>query len=93
MVHRMKTNPSRGLHKLAKEHLYIDDASVFDFAAYHLLAKNENAGIIKIFKDLYQCNIWIQIAKHLKTHENKISTAPDLTPVLRPLTEELLHTR
>ena len=91
IVHRMKTNPSRGLHKLAKEHLHINDASVFAFAACHLLAIKENAGIIIIFKDLHQCNIWIQIAKLLKTHENKFSTAPDLTPVLRPLTKELLH--
>ena len=71
--------------KLAKEHLQIDDASVYVFAACHRRAKKENAGIIMRFKDLQQRNIWLQNAKHLKTHEDKISIAPDLPPVLRPL--------
>ena len=79
--------------KLAKEHLQIDDASVYDFAACHRLAKKENAGIIIGFKDLQQRNIWLQNRKHLKTHEDKISIAPDLPPVLRPLKKELLQKR
>ena len=36
---------------LAKQHLKITDASVFDFSSCHRLANKENAGIIIRFKD------------------------------------------
>ena len=79
--------------KLAKEHLSISDASEFDFAACHRLANKDNAGVIIRFKDLQQRNQWLQNAKHLKSHKDNISIAPDLPPVLRPLKKELLEKR
>ena len=78
---------------LAKQHLKITDASVFDFSLCHRLANKENAGIIIRFKDLQQRNNWLQNAKFLKSHTGKISIAPDLPPVLRPLKKELLEKR
>ena len=78
---------------LAKQHLKITDASVFDLSSCHRLAKKENAGIMIRFKDLQQRNNWLQNAKFLKNHTDKISIAPDLPPVLRPLKKELLEKR
>ena len=43
---------------LAKQHLKITDASVFDFSSCHSLANKENAGIMIRFKDLQQRNNW-----------------------------------
>ena len=79
--------------RLAKEHLKITDASVFDFSSCHRLANKENTGIIIRFKDLQQRNTWLQNAKFLKNHANNISIAPDLPPVLRPLKKESLEKR
>ena len=83
----------RACVKLAKDHLSIADASEFDFAACHRLSNKDNAGVIVRFKDLQQCNHWLQNAKNLKSHKDKINISPDLPPVLRPLKKELLEKR
>ena len=59
----------------------------------HRLANKDNAGVIIRFKDLQQRNQWLQNAKHLKSHKDNMSIAPDLPPVLRPLKKELLEKR
>ena len=79
--------------KLAKGHLNIADASVYDFAACHRLAPKDDAGVIVRFKDLQQRNTWLQNAKLLKSLKDNISISPDLPPILRPLKKELLHKR
>ena len=77
--------------RMAKQHLKITDASVFDFSSCHRLANKENAGLIIRFKDLQQRNNWLQNAKFLRNHTGKINVAPDLPQVLRPLKKELLE--
>ena len=79
--------------KLAKDHLSIADASVYDFAACHRLAPKDDAGVIVRFKDLQQRNTWLQNAKLLKSLKDNINISPDLPPILRPLKKELLHKR
>ena len=75
---------------LARQHLKITDASVFvfDFSSCQRQANKEHAGIIIKFKDVQQRNNWLQIAKFLKNHTDKISIASYLPPdmsVSRPL--------
>ena len=79
--------------RMAKQHLKITDASVFDFSSCHRLANKENAGLLIRFKDLQQRNNWLQNSKFLRNHTDKINVAPDLPQVLRPLKKELLEKR
>ena len=78
---------------LAKDHLRIPTAAVTDFSACHRLSTKANAGIILRFRDLQQRNHWLENAKNLKNHQDRISISPDLPPVLRPLKTELLQKR
>ena len=78
---------------LARSHLQLPNAAVTDFSACHRLSTKANAGIILRFRDLQQRNQWLDNAKNLKNHQDKISISPDLPPVLRPLKSELLQKR
>ena len=78
---------------LTRDHLGIVDASEKDFSACHRLNKRKDAGIIIRLQDLSRRNEWLDGAKKLRTHTEKISISPDLPPVLRPLKTELLQKR
>ena len=78
---------------LAKDHLQIPNAAVTDFSACDRLSTKANAGIILWFRDLQQRNQWLENAKNLKNHQDRIGISPDLPPVLRPLKTELFKKR
>ena len=69
------------------------NATETDFSACHRFSQKQNAGIIVRFKDLNQRNLWLEGAKNLKSHTDKISISPDMPPVLRCLKTELLQKR
>ena len=78
---------------LARSHLKITDATGDDFSACHRLNRKKEVGIIIRFKDLSRRNRWLDEAKNLRTHPDKISISPALPPVIRPLKSELLQAR
>ena len=78
---------------LARNHLGIADANEKGFSACHRLNKRKDAGIIIRFQDLSRRNEWLDGAKNLRTHTERISISPDLPPVLRHLKTELLQKR
>ena len=78
---------------LVRNHLGIADATEKDFSACHRLTKRKDAGIIIRLQDLSRRNEWLDRAKNLCTHTEKISISPDLPPLLRHLKTELLQKR
>ena len=78
---------------LARDHLGIADASKKDFSACHRLNKRKDAGIIIRLQDLCRRNEWLDGAKKLRSHTEKISISPDLPSVLQSLKTELLQKR
>lgn len=79
--------------KLAKQHLRVADADTTQLSACHRLSQQNDAGIIVRFCDLAQRNAWLNGARHLRNHPDRISISPDLPPVLRKLKQEMLELR
>ena len=78
---------------LARQHLGVPNATETDFSACHRLSQKQDACIIVRLKDLNQRNLWLEGAKNLKSHTDKISISPNMPPVLRCLKTELLQKR
>ena len=92
-AHEPQETTRKACLTMARDSLKIQDAEKTPLAACHRLRQTEDAPVIIRFVDLADRDKWLSNAKLLRHCPDKISISPDISPVLRPLRNEIMDTR